>query len=96
MGEAKQLVKGSGKKSTTILDGTSVGILPLLDKVIDELELAADVKLEDLSKEGDAERAENHRKLGLLYCAMSLSRRAREAMKDYDANIEDSAYDENF
>lgn len=96
MGEAKQLVKGSGKKSTTILDGTSIGIIPLFDKAIDELELAADVKLEDLSKEGDEERAENHRKLGLLYCAMSLTRRAREALKDYDGSLEDSAYDENF
>jgi hypothetical protein len=97
MGEAKQIVKGSKiKNSKTVIDGTGMGVLQLYDKVIDGLENAAMVKLEDLEKEGDVERANNHRKLGLLYCAMSLTRRAREALKDYDGSLEDAAFDENF
>lgn len=95
MGDAKNIVKGTGAKAKAIVDGTSMGLLPMCDKLIEDLETATMIKLEDSKREGDEERARNHYKLALLYCAMSLTRRVREALKDYDTPLDDAAYDEN-
>lgn len=86
MGEAKDIVG----KHDHFPEPSEVGgsVIARLGGMIEDLDRAMQVKEHDLSVEGDALRAENHYKLGILKGADSLLRRARAMLQDYGSDLE--------
>lgn len=99
MGEAKEIVGAPARKSkhSSQSDGdlgfssddclSHSAVIPKLESVIDNLDKAISIKQEDLLGEGDALKAENHYKLGILKAADSLIRRAKELLCAYGADL---------
>ena len=94
MGEAKNIIQGP-ENSPGISDGYPT--IHKLCEIIDDLDRAIDIKLQDLDGEGTAQKAENHFKLGILRASESLVRRAKALLEDYGTDLEydtDPSYDE--
>lgn len=82
MGEAKEIIEGS------CFENSGVSTIDKLSEVIDDLDQATGVKLEDLENEGPERKAENHFKLGILRASESLVRRAKALLEDYGTDLD--------
>lgn len=86
MGEASDIVGKHDHFPKPAEVGGSV--IARIGGMIEDLDRAMQVKEHDLAVEGDALRAENHYKLGILKGADSLLRRARAMLQDYGSDLE--------
>jgi hypothetical protein len=68
--------------------GAGTGVLGDLSTMVDRLDRAIEVKLQDLDNEPTA-IAENHVKLGLLRGSSALIRRAKAMLEDYGRDLAD-------
>ena len=68
--------------------GAGAGVLGDLSTMVDRLDRAIEVKLQDLDNEPTA-IAENHVKLGLLRGSSALIRRAKAMLEDYGRDLAD-------
>lgn len=84
MGEAKLIVKGDSNDESVARDS----VLGLLDDVLDDIDSALQVKLNDLFSEGKEKSAENHYKIGLMRGADALIRRAVAMLEDCYAPLD--------
>ena len=91
MGEVKDAVKGSGpapkkksllgKKRSGATDGKN--LIDHFQTLRDEVSELTTIKDDDVSKEGDDEKAENMRKAALLRAVSSLLTASQRILEDY-------------
>lgn len=85
MGEVRDAIQGDGgsKRKAKAKSGNATNLLSDLQGLMDEISELAQVKEADTLKEGDAEKAENDRKVGILKACHSLAVHMRSMLEDY-------------